>query len=151
MKRVLFVCMGNICRSPLAEGALRHLAAQAELAVEIDSAGTHSYHTGEPPDERAVAAGLRRGFDIATLRARTVAQADFDAFDLIVAMDRDNLRLLERQAAPAQRERLHLFMQFAGESADVPDPYYGGTTAFEHALDLIERAARGLIDDLQSR
>ncbi len=149
MKRVLFVCMGNICRSPLAEGVFRHLAAD-EAEIEIDSAGTHSYHVGQPPDDRAIAAGRRRGFDIGSLRARVVSDADFERFDLIVAMDRDNLSLLRRRAAAAHRERLRLFMHFAGEGdVDVPDPYYGGDTAFEHALDLIERAARGLLEELR--
>ncbi|MBT8143306.1 MAG: low molecular weight phosphotyrosine protein phosphatase [Gammaproteobacteria bacterium] len=151
MTRILFVCMGNICRSPMAEGVLRRLVTEGDLAIEVDSAGTHSYHTGETPDERAVAAAARRGCDIAMLKARTVDTDDFETFDLIVAMDRDNLSLLrQRVPTPAHDSKLHLFLDFADQpDDDVPDPYYGGVSAFEHALDLIERAATGLLEHLQ--
>lgn len=150
MKRILFVCMGNICRSPLAEGVLRGVAERAgDIEVEVDSAGTHAYHVGEPPDARAIAAAQRRGFDLRGLRARVVEPDDFLRFDLIVAMDRDNLSLLRRRARGARAE-LALFMHYAGDDdADVPDPYYGDETAFEHALDLIEAGVASLVATLR--
>ncbi len=149
MTRILFVCMGNICRSPLAEGVFRQLAeAHAGLELEIDSAGTHGYHAGDPPDDRAIAAARRRGVDISKLRARKVQDQDFRQFDLIVAMDRQNFRVLSQQF-PRYSDRVRLLMDYAGErKADVPDPYYGGMEGFEHALDLIERGAKGLLDSL---
>ncbi len=147
---VLFVCMGNICRSPLAEGVFRHVVGQSEdLDVVVDSAGTHSYHTGESPDSRAIAAAARRSIDIGMLRARAVSASDFEHFDLIVAMDRDNHALLSQQFR-AGAARLRLFMQYAGEAeGDVPDPYYGGPEGFELVLDLIERGADGLLAELR--
>lgn len=152
MTRVLFVCMGNICRSPMAEGVFRKLVEEeGQLDIEVDSAGTHGYHAGDPPDPRAVAAAERRGINIATLRARKVSDSDFDDYDIVVAMDRNNYSLLAhryRQSAG----RLSLFMKYAGKrDADVPDPYYGGQRGFEHALDLIERGARGLLKDIHRR
>ena len=151
---VLFVCMGNICRSPLAEGAFRHLVAQGddiEIDITIDSAGTHNYHTGEPADPRAIAAARRCGIDISMLRARTVSERDFEEFDLVVAMDRDNHALLSQQYSHGAN-RLRLFMHYAGEDeADVPDPYYGGEEGFELALDLIERGAQSLLAELLRR
>lgn len=149
-KSILFVCMGNICRSPLAEGVLRHYASEAGgTDVDVDSAATHAYHVGEPPDTRAIAAARRRGIDIANLRARVVVADDFQRFDLIVAMDRENRSLLQQQVS-GPGAKLELLMHYAGESdADVPDPYYGDDTAFEHALDLIEAGVRGLIKELR--
>lgn len=146
---VLFVCMGNICRSPLAEGVFRHVAGQTgDLDVVVDSAGTHSYHVGEPPDPRAIAAAARRKIDIGKLRARAVSASDFERFDLVVAMDRDNHALLSRRFGKGA-DRLRLFMHYAGEAdADVPDPYYGGPEGFELVLDLIERGADGLLAEL---
>lgn len=152
--RVLFVCMGNICRSPTAEGVFRHvLAAQAPgLQIEIDSAGTHDYHVGAAPDRRAIAAAKRRGIDLSQLRARMVAAEDFATYDLILAMDDDNLQELRRRAPAASRERIRLMMEFAPQatSRHVPDPYYGGAQGFEEVLDLLEEAAQGLIAELRT-
>jgi protein-tyrosine phosphatase len=151
-KRILLVCMGNICRSPTAEGVMRALVRQMGLdsVVEIDSAGTHGYHIGDAPDPRTVMAAAKRGYDLATLRARQVTALDFASFDYIFAMDRSNLDLLH-QACPAQyRYKLGLFLQFAPNFDDdeVPDPYYGGIEGFERVLDLVEDAAQGVIDIL---
>jgi len=153
--RILFVCMGNICRSPSAEGVFRSLLAQRapQLSVEIDSAGTHDYHVGEPPDERAIAAARRRGIDLSALRARSVRASDFDYFDLILAMDEQNLRELRRRAPAQRHERIRLMMEFGPDASllDVPDPYYGGPQGFEQVLDLLEEAAEGLLRDLVSQ
>jgi len=153
--RVLFVCMGNICRSPTAESVFRRLVSERapQLGVEADSAGTHDYHVGEPPDARAVAAAARRGVDLAALRARQVEDADFERFDLIVAMDRLNRRTLLERSPPQFHERIRLLMEFAGQRTveDVPDPYYGGPLGFEQVLDLAEEAASGLLDDIIRR
>jgi protein-tyrosine phosphatase len=147
--RILFVCMGNICRSPTAEGVFRHLVQERapHLPLEIDSAGTHDYHVGEPPDSRAVAAAARRGIDLRSLRARQVSDEDFERFDLIVAMDRLNHVTLLERAPPIARPRIRLFMEYAGNTKlqDVPDPYYGGPLGFEQVLDLAEEAAAGLL------
>lgn len=153
--RILFVCMGNICRSPTAEGVFRRLVAERVPGVEIDvdSAGTHDYHVGDPPDPRSIAAAARRGVDLRQLRARLIRDEDFERFDLIIAMDRLNREtLLERSPAPF-RERIRLFMEFAGdrEVEDVPDPYYGGAPGFERVLDLAEEAAAGLLDEVLER
>ena len=154
--RILFVCLGNICRSPTAEGVLRVLAAREapELELEIDSAGTAGYHVGAAPDPRTRMAAARRGYDLSALRARMVEPADFERFDLILAMDHDNLRALRRRAPALAHERLRLFMEFAahaGAPSEVPDPYYGGPNGFEEVLDLVESAARGLIAHLRRR
>jgi len=153
--RILFVCLGNICRSPTAEAVLRALAAREapELALEVDSAGTAGYHVGEPPDPRTRQAAARRGYDLTGLRARVVAPEDFERFDLILAMDRENLRVLQRRAPPIAHERLRLFLEFGpqGGSEDVPDPYYGGPNGFEEVLDLVEAATRGLLRHLRQR
>jgi len=145
---VLFVCTGNICRSPTAHGVLLHKLREAGLAdwVRVDSAGTHDYHVGEPPDARAQAHALRRGYDLSALRARQVLREDFDSFDRILAMDRGHLSLLRRRA-PAGYANLGLFMDYAQPSSgpDVPDPYYGGAQGFERVLDMIEHAAAGLL------
>ena len=148
--RVLMVCMGNICRSPTAEAVLRALAAQRGIAVEVDSAGTHGYHTGEPPDARAQAHGARRGYDLASLRARRAQPDDFERFDLVLAMDRDNLDHLRAICPPAGQPRLRLLMEFASRHRvdEVPDPYYGGADGFEYVLDLIEDACDGLLAHL---
>jgi low molecular weight protein-tyrosine phosphatase len=151
--RILFVCLGNICRSPTAEVVFRAVASREapDIAVEIDSAGTAAYHVGEPPDRRTRQAAARRGYDLSALRARVVEAGDFDRFDLILAMDRENLRALERRAPAGTRERLRLFLEFAPEAgvSEVPDPYYGGANGFEDVLDLIEAASRGLIQHLR--
>jgi low molecular weight protein-tyrosine phosphatase len=150
--RILFVCMGNICRSPSAEGVFRSLlAARApQLAVEIDSAGTHDYHVGEPPDDRAIAAARRRGIDLSSLRARTVQAGDFEYYDLILAMDEQNLRELRRRAPAARHDRIRLMMEFvpSGAVRAVPDPYYGGPQGFEQVLDLLEEASEGLLREM---
>lgn len=151
--RILFVCLGNICRSPTAEVVLRTLAAREapELELDVDSAGTAGYHVGEPPDPRTREAAVRRGYDLAALRARIVEPGDFERFDLILAMDRENLRVLRRRAPSAAHERVRLFLEFAPDAGleDVPDPYYGGPNGFEEVLDLVEAATRGLIEHLR--
>lgn len=148
-RRVLFVCLGNICRSPTAEAVFRDIAAREalDLAVEADSAGTHAYHLGSAPDARAIAAARRRGIDMRALRARAVESADFERFDLLLAMDEQNYRDLLSMAPPGRRDRVRLFLDFAPglERREVPDPYYGGPTGFEDVLDLVEAAARGLL------
>jgi len=149
---VLFVCTGNICRSPTAEGVFRHFVREADLAerVEVDSAGTHAYHTNEPADRRANAAAERRGYSLDDIRARRVQDKDFDTFDYIMAMDRDNLALLTEQADAEHHHKIRLFLEFAsGHEDEVPDPYYGGAAGFERVLDLIEDASRGLLGTLQ--
>jgi len=151
--RILFVCVGNICRSPTAEVVFRAVAQRdaPELVLEIDSAGTAAYHVGELPDQRMRQAAARRGYDLSTLRARVVEPDDFEHYDLILAMDRENLRVLERRAPPEARGRLRLLLEFAPEAgvSEVPDPYYGGPNGFEDVLDLIEAASRGLIEHLR--
>ena len=151
---VLFVCMGNICRSPTAEGVFRHFVANAglEAAIEIDSAGTHAYHVNEPPDRRARAAAERRGYSLDQIRARRVELADFERFDYVIAMDRDNLALLTGQSEVVHHDKIRLFLEFAAAAEDeVPDPYYGGAAGFERVLDLVEDASRGLLETLQSQ
>lgn len=151
--RVLFVCMGNICRSPTAEGVFRQTmqTRAPDLNVHVDSAGTHAYHVGEPPDHRACRAAARRGIDLSDQRARRVSTADFSAFDLVLAMDEDNLRMLSGISPPEYRSRIRLFLEFAPEAGrdSVPDPYYGGATGFEYVLDLVEEASLGLLAYLQ--
>ncbi len=151
--RILFVCTGNICRSPTAEGVFRHLCAEAGVAhaVEADSAGTHGYHVGEPPDERAQAKAAGRGYDLSDQSARRVRERDFHDFDLIVAMDRGHLAQLRRLAPRDGRAEVRLFLDFAGPAhrgRDVPDPYYGGLNGFEDVLDLVEAGARGILAHL---
>jgi protein-tyrosine phosphatase len=151
--KVLLVCLGNICRSPTAEGVLRHLAAKEapQLALEIDSAGTADYHIGAPPDPRSQRAALRRGIDISGLKARQVAADDFARFDLILAMDSENLRELRAMQPRNSRASVKLFLEYASDSAlrDVPDPYYRDAAAFEEVLDLSTAASRGLLAALQ--
>ncbi len=152
---VLFVCMGNICRSPTAEGVFRHRVEAAGLAstIRIDSAGTHAYHQGEAPDRRAQAAAERRGITMSGQRARRVRDEDFEIFDLIVAMDRLNLETLKDRADAETHERIRLMLEFSSGSSlnDVPDPYYGGAAGFERVLDLVEDAAEGLLQHLRTR
>jgi protein-tyrosine phosphatase len=152
--RILFVCLGNICRSPTAEGVLRALAARdfPSVRLEVDSAGTADYHVGEPPDRRTIAAARRRGYELGGLRARQVLRADFDRFDYLLAMDRANLAELAKLRPAGAAARLMLFMEFAAEAgfAEVPDPYYGGIEDFERVLDLCEAAARGLLAQLSN-
>lgn len=152
---VLFVCMGNICRSPTAAGVFRKFVSDAGLAelVEIDSAGTHAYHVGEPPDRRAAAAAERRGFDLSGQQARRVTTEDFLRFDYILAMDHDNREMLRAAAMEDHHERIRLFLEFGSDPSrqEVPDPYYGGAVGFERVLDLVEDASRGLLLDIRSR
>ncbi len=153
--RILFVCLGNICRSPTAEAVLRDLLTREapDLSVEIDSAGIGDWHIGEPPDQRALAAARRRGLDMSRLRARQIASEDFARFDFILAMDRANLSDLRRRAPTQYRERVRLFLEFAPDVGmdEVPDPYYGGEAGFEEVLDLAEQAARGLLSYIRER
>jgi protein-tyrosine phosphatase len=154
-QRVLVVCLGNICRSPTAEGVLRDLAAKEApgLPLEIDSAGTADYHIGAPPDPRSQRAALRRGIDISDLRARRITVEDFERFDLILAMDADNLRELQALRPRNSHAAVKLFLEYAPNAglSDVPDPYYGDAAAFEKVLDLTTAASRGLLAALQER
>jgi protein-tyrosine phosphatase len=146
--KILFVCLGNICRSPTAEGVVRAIAARdyPGLAVEVDSAGTADYHVGEPPDRRTIATARRHGYDLAPLRARQVTSADFSDFDRLIAMDRANLADLERMRPAGSTASIALFV--AGE---VPDPYYGGTDDFERVVALCESGAHELLDSLSRK
>lgn len=152
---ILFVCMGNICRSPTAEGVFRRLVAETGLEGElrIDSAGTHDYHVGSPPDARANAAAARRGYDLSALRGRQVSQRDFLEFDYVLAMDQDNLANLHRICPPEHAHKVRLFLEHSAnfKEREVPDPYYGGAQGFDHVLDLVEDAARGLLKDVETR
>jgi protein-tyrosine phosphatase len=150
---ILMVCMGNICRSPIAEGVLRARLRQAGLlgAVEVDSAGTHGYHRGEPPDPRAIRHAAQRGYDISGLRARAVQPEDYARFQWLLAMDDDNMAWLRSHCPVGATCRAELLMSFSGRHAGanaVPDPYYGGPAGFEHVLDLVEGACDGLIAHL---
>ena len=153
--KVLFVCLGNICRSPMAEGAFRAKVAAAGLrdAIEIDSAGTGAWHVGEPPDARAEAAAAQRGYALGHLRARQVGAADFTRFDYLLAMDRSNLDELVRLAPARAAARLSLFLDFAPQLPirEVPDPYFGGDQGFEAVLDMIEAASDGLLAEVTRR
>lgn len=152
---VLFVCMGNICRSPIAEGVFRRKLAETALqgAVTVDSAGTVAYHRGEPPDRRAQTHAAMRAYDLADLRARQVTKADFARFDYVLAMDEDNLASLEQLRPPEFGGHLGLLMEFAPALGhrEVPDPYFGGPAAFELVLDLVEPAVDGLIEAIRLR
>lgn len=152
---MLFVCMGNICRSPTAEGVFRHRVASAGLSgrIAIDSAGTHDYHIGEPPDRRTEQAALVRGYDLSGLRGRQVEPGDFHEFDYILAMDRENLSNLRRICPQQQRHKLNLFMEFSRgfDQREVPDPYFGGAQGFETVLDMAEDAATGLLEAIRAR
>jgi len=153
--RVLLVCMGNICRSPTAEGVLRYFIKNNNLGdkVEVDSAGTHGYHVGEAPDSRTQRAAAVRGYNLSQLRARKVARQDLDYFDLILAMDKSNLDNLRRLATPEQQERIKLFMDYARSFDDdeVPDPYYGLGHGFDLVLDMVEDASLGLIEEIKKK
>ncbi len=155
MIRVLFVCMGNICRSPLAEGSFSHLVEKHGLsdAIDIDSAATHSYHVSEPPDPRGITTAAGRGIDISAQRARQVRPRDFKDFDYVLAMDRDNFASLEILCPPGLEGKLSLFLDFAPEvsTVEVPDPYYGGRDGFDHVLDLVQAAADGLLMEIRKR
>lgn len=155
MVKVLFVCMGNICRSPAAHGVFLKLIADQSVSdhIEVDSAGTHAYHIGKAPDRRSQAAALRRGVDLSPLRARQVQQSDFGYYDYILAMDNDNLEIIVEQCPAQYKYKLQLFLEYAPHlpEEEVPDPYYGGERGFEQVLDLVEAAAQGLLDDIREK
>lgn len=150
---VLFVCMGNICRSPTADGVFRQRVIDCGLshAVKVDSAGTHNYHPNSPPDQRAQAHAAKRGYDLSKLRARKIQDADYATFDLILAMDRDNLAMLKDACPKQHQHKLRRLTEFCQRlsSPEVPDPYYGDARGFETVLDLVEDACDGLILHVQ--
>lgn len=154
-QRVLFVCLGNICRSPTAEAVFRDLVKReaAGLLIDVDSAGTQAYHTGSPPDARSVAAAARRGIEMRGLRARKITSSDFERFDLLLAMDEQNYAELLEAAPVTHRDRVRMFLEYAPELGrrEVPDPYAGGPDGFEDVLDLIQAGARGLLAALGNR
>jgi len=151
---VLFVCLGNICRSPSAEGVFRALVEREGLseAITCDSAGTGSWHIGKPPDARATEAAAGRGYDLSGFRARQASPRDFDDFDLVIAMDRSNHANLAAMAPAGREDRLRMMMSFAPDLAidEVPDPYYGGGDGFERVLDMLEAASGGLLDHIRA-
>ena len=153
MVKVLFVCMGNICRSPTAHGVFQEFVQREGLTgvIAVDSAGTHAYHIGEQPDRRAQATALRRGVDLGSQKARRVAANDFVEFDYILAMDRDNYTQLAAQCPSEHRQKVQLFMEYAPELGyeEVPDPYYGGPQGFEQVFDMVEAAALGLMGTIK--
>lgn len=153
MVRVLFVCLGNICRSPTAEGVFRKLVTEAGLHehIEIDSAGTHAYHIGRPPDPRALAAARLRGIDLSALRGRQATRHDIERFDYVLVMDRENYEHLLAICPPGLERKIELFMRYAPDRVEdeVPDPYFGGSAGFDRVLDMIEEAARGLLDEIR--
>jgi len=152
---VLFVCIGNICRSPTAEAVFRACVEKAGLSEQIliDSAGTHDYHIGDPPDTRTQSAAQQRGYDMSALRGRQVEVADFTRFDFVLAMDRTNLAILQRLCPNDAAGHLGLFLEYASRHAEreVPDPYYGGADGFERVLDMVEDAAEGLLQHIRKR
>jgi protein-tyrosine phosphatase len=146
MKRsVLFVCTGNICRSPTAEGVLRKIAREQGVELRVESRGTHDYHVGQPPDDRSQQHAIKRGYDLSAQRAKQVSERDFEEFDLIVAMDRGHLAILRRQCPPELLGKVRLFEN------EVPDPYYGGPDGFEKVLDLLEAGCRNLLAEIRGR
>ena len=152
---VLFVCMGNICRSPTAHGVFRALVEREGLAdvITIDSAGTHAYHVGSPPDRRAQATARERGIDLSDLVARRVMEEDFEVFDYVLAMDQDNYMALSEICPDQHVDKIHMFMDFADRmrTREVPDPYYGGPAGFERVFDLVEAASQGLLTEIRQR
>lgn len=155
MTKVLFVCMGNICRSPTAEAVFRKMVRDVGFSdtVKVDSAGTHGYHVGEAPDARAQLAGRKRGYDLADLRARQLTADDYRDYDYILAMDWENLSAMQQQCPRQYKHKLQLLMRFASEfdAATVPDPYYGGNEGFGTVLDYVEDACQGLIEVVKKR
>ena len=154
MVRVLFICMGNICRSPTAEGVFRSLIEKEKLQhrIKIESAGTHAYHIDEAPDLRSQKAAKDRGIDLSSQRARKVIMGDFEDFDYLLAMDKENLSILMQACPQAQQHKVKLFLDYAPQlpTNEVPDPYYGGKYGFETVLDLIEEASTGFLTELHS-
>ncbi|MGB8856321.1 MAG: low molecular weight protein-tyrosine-phosphatase [Burkholderiales bacterium] len=155
MTKILFVCMGNICRSPTAEAVLHHLVRRQGLEehISVDSAGTIGFHSGEPPDKRATLHAARRGYDLSRIRARQINQPDYELFDYVLAMDKQNIAWLKKQIPNEYMHKLRLFLDFSEKYAgqDVPDPYYGNADGFETVLDMTEDAARGLLAHLQQK
>lgn len=158
MVKILFVCMGNICRSPTAEGVFRHLANKDGIEdgftkkIYIDSAGTAGFHMAAPPDKRAQLTALKYGIDIGDLRARKLSPQDFADFTYILAMDSDNLAMMKKHCPPEHQDKLHLFMSFAENSpgiTEIPDPYYGDIEDFDKAYDFIERASQGFLKHIK--
>ena len=152
---VLFVCLGNICRSPTAHGVFRHLISGHGLsgAVTVDSAGTSNYHPNSPPDARSQAHAAKRGYDLSDLRARQIQAADFEKFDLVLVMDWDNLAHVKQNCPPEHQHKLRRFTEFCLQfySDVVPDPYFGGDAGFEEVLDLVEDASTGLLQHVKSQ
>lgn len=150
---VLFVCTGNICRSPTAEGILRKRVEELGLEVVVDSAGTHGYHVGDAPDPRSIRAAAKRGYDISRLKGRKLSNDDFERFDFVVALDDEHMRLMQRACPPVHQHKLRGMMQFAPDAAhrEVPDPYYGPADGFELVLDLLEQAVEGLLQEIRQR
>lgn len=151
--KVLFVCMGNICRSPTADAVFRHFVQEAGVdhMIDVDSAGTHAYHIGDPPDHRAQNTALQRGYKMHDLRARAVQSSDFEEFDYILAMDKENLTLLQQRSPQQHVSKIQLFRQYdknVDADAEVPDPYFGGQQGFELVLDMVEEASQGLLAHL---
>lgn len=155
MVRVLFVCLGNICRSPTAEAVFRECVRRAglEAHVDIDSAGTHAYHVGEPPDRRAQTAAARRGIDMSALRGRRAVEQDIHTFDYVLAMDRENYENLLSICPEGLEHKVQLLMAYAPQrpEQEVPDPYYGGPGGFDRVLDMVEEAAEGLLQTLRDK
>lgn len=153
--KVLFVCMGNICRSPTAHGVFRSLVQREGLLerIEIDSAGTHAYHVGSEPDERAQETALKRGIDLSDLRARKVSEADMEHYDYVIAMDQENYVSLSQQCPDHLLNKIYMLMDFAPEmrTREVPDPYYGGQKGFDRVFDLVEAASAGLLFEIRGR
>ena len=151
----MFVCMGNICRSPTAEGVFRNLIQQEGLNewITTDSAGTHAYHIGEQPDRRAQQTARTRGIDLSDLRGRQAIESDFHDFDYVLAMDDENYSILKDICPSGLEEKLSLFLDFSNEYSEtqVPDPYYGGDQGFEHVFDMVESASQGLLADIKKR
>lgn len=152
---VLFVCLGNICRSPTAEGVFRHIVESENLSnwISTDSAGTHAYHIGKQPDHRSQLTARSRGIDLSDLRGRKAVKEDFERFDYIIAMDNDNYYNLQQLSNSTKSDHLKLFLEFTDKykETEVPDPYYGGDQGFEHVFDLVESASYGLLEDIKQR
>ncbi len=152
MKRVLFVCLGNICRSPSAEGFFRKIVKEKgfEETIEIDSAGTGNWHTGHPPDHRAQAVASRRGVDLSDLRARQVSSRDMDYHDLIIVMDRRNYSDISAMAQSGYQHKIHYLLEYSEqyEELEIPDPYYGGVHGFDVVMDMIEESCERLLDSI---
>ena len=152
---LLFLCMGNICRSPTAHGVFRDLVTARGFhhQIHIDSAGTHNYHPGSPPDKRSQKHAIKRGYDLSDLRARQISELDYEQHDLLLVMDWDNLALAQQDCPPEHQRKLRRLTEFCKnhQAAVVPDPYYGGDAGFEHVLDLIEDACEGLLEHIQQR